>query len=123
MNVKKNVDASKNNNSIESSSTEGEDTKPIPPRKRSKLQTKKKSKKPVKQKRKWATGEHMHELVMPPLEIAKDDVAWENLRKILHTPMNAFEAVMTADIFQLIADQTNMRNRKDIHLQKSQWTR
>ena len=32
MNVKKNVDASKNNNSIESSSTEGEDTKPIPPR-------------------------------------------------------------------------------------------
>ena len=65
----------------------------------------------------------MHELEMSPLEIAKADVAWANLRKILHTSMNAFEAVMTADIFQLIGDQTNMRNRKDIHLQKSQWTR
>ena len=41
INVKKNVDASKKNNSSESSSTEGEDTKTVPPRKRSKLQIKK----------------------------------------------------------------------------------
>ena len=115
MNVKKNVDASKKNNSSESSSTEGEDTEAVPPRKRSKLQTKKKSKKPVRQKRKWATGEHMPELEMSPLAIAKDDVAWENLRKTLHTPMNAFDAVMFADIFQLIADQTNLYAQQKGH--------
>ena len=34
----------------------------------------------------------MPELEMSPLAIPKDDVAWENLRKMFHTPMNAFEA-------------------------------
>ena len=69
----------------------------------------------MKQKRKWATGVHMPELQMLPLAIAKDDVAWENLQKTLHIPMNAFEAVMTADIFQLIADQTNLYAQKKGH--------
>ena len=115
INVKKNVDASKKNNSSESSSTEGEGTEAVPPRKRSKLQTKKKSKKPVKQKRIWATGEHMPEPEMSPLAIAKDNVAWENLRKTLHTPMNTFAAVVTADIFQLIADQTYLYAQQKGH--------
>ena len=57
----------------------------------------------------------MPELEMWPLAIAKDDVAWENLRKTLHIPMNAFEAVMTADIFQLIADQTNLYAQQKGH--------
>ena len=69
----------------------------------------------MKQERKCATGEHMLELEMSPLAIAKDDVAWANLRKTLHIPMNAFKAVMTADIFQLIANQTNLFGQQKGH--------